>query len=209
MKERSRKFSISKSSLDHFKFMSKELGLKSTIWARFFVENELKFFGGHGDLIDGNFKPCFKVYRNDLAASQKLEEKRSKENQVKYDVFLSDVMKNKLKAVTTFLGVSQAAFVEFSLEFACYRLVGFEDVYNNKRSIEVKAVFFLEQLGSKKVTSQRHLEFYQHRLQFTKYREGTDLRDEPYENKFTLGVPVSYATLDAKKQEKEAKKLGK
>lgn len=166
-----RPFLISDSSATNFKFMCKRLGLKSTFWSRYFIENEINFFierrAIHG--IRGNSEEGYKL----------LEQAREAEGLVRFDVPLSKALNNQLGNVSRYLRVSRGALVEFALEFACYRLLGVKDKYENLQRLEVEPVFFLQHLDKNKVTLYDHLEFYKLRLYFTSYRADKNKRANP------------------------------
>ncbi|WP_412972085.1 hypothetical protein [Glaciecola sp. MF2-115] len=166
-----RTFQISESSATNFKFMCKSLGLKSTFWSRYFIENEIEFLLGRRNI--------YSVGRNNEEGFKLLEQARKAEGLVRFDVPLSEGVNNQLVYTSGELRVSKGAFVEFALEFACYRLLGVKDQYENLRRLEVEQVFFLQHLAKNSVTYKSHSEFYRQRLDFTSYRADKHKRVNP------------------------------
>ena len=173
-----REYLISKTSKDNFILMCNALGLKSMTWARFFLEHEVVFFYGYNDDMDGQGK--FKVYQNDDQGFLALESERRKEEQIRYDIELPRNIITELTNLSRWLRVSHDAFVEFSLEFACYRLIGLNQKYKKLDRAEIQEVFFLEHLALNRVTKEQHLEFYTNRLAFINY--GAVRRRREYES---------------------------
>jgi hypothetical protein len=172
-----RSYFVSRTSKENFSLMCNVLGLKSMTWSRYFVEHEVGFFYGYNDM-DG--QGLFKVYQNDDKAFLALESERRKEEQIRYDIELPKNIITELKNLSWWLRVSPDAFVEFSLEFACFRLIGLNEKYKKLGRAEIQEVFFLEHLTSNRVTKDQHLEFYASRLEFRNYGAGRRRRE--YQN---------------------------
>ena len=151
--------------------MCEKLGLKSTFWSRYFIENEIEFFLGRNNR--------YHIRRNSKQGLKLLEEVRRAEGLVRFDVPLSNDVNNKLRYVSSELRVSKNAFVEFAVEFACFRLLGVKDKYEKLKRLEVEPVFFLQHLADKKVSRNSHLDFYKLRLDFTSYRANKNKRVTP------------------------------
>lgn len=158
MKITNRNFRISEATIKNYKFMCSELGLKMTRWGVWFIENELLFLAKQ--------QSKKKVVANSQKAFGRLEEERKLECLVTFSIPLSDDLYGLLETSSSELNISKNALVEYSLDFACYRLIGFNERFLKMRKAEVKAIVFLSALGKFELKTTERLDFYNKQLNF-------------------------------------------